>query len=199
LDEHVARLAAMEDVEMADHAASKIRVLMPDGSVAVMNLEVYLRGVVPTEMPWSWPLEALKAQAVAARTYAMGAIAHSRHADRGADICTDVHCQAYNASRINDRTDLAIELTRGQVVAYDGELARTFYSANCGGRTRSNKSVWGGDPLPYLLPVDCVHPGPKYGHGVGMCQWGAHDMAQQGADYVTILKHYYTGVEIENV
>jgi len=177
----------------------RIRVKLADGSIADMELETYLRGVLPAEMFPSWDMEALKAQAVAARTYAKIAMANPRHADEGADICTGVHCQAYNADRIDPRTDLAVELTRGQVILYDGKLANAYYSATCGGQTRSNAEVWGGDPLPWLQSVECIHKGGRYGHGVGMCQWGAHDMAENGDDYITILKHYYTGITVAGI
>jgi hypothetical protein len=204
LDDHVRRLAAMQDVEIEPGPPSppgpggtSIRVLMPGGTVQVMKLEEYLRGVVPAEMPATWPAEALKVQAVAARTYALAAIAHPRH-HPDADICTTVHCQAYNASRINPATDAAVKETAGQAILYEGNLANAYYSANCGGHTVGNETGFGGPPAPHLRPVPCVNPGPKNGHGVGMCQWGAHDMAAAGDTYVTILKHYYTGIIISS-
>jgi len=173
-----------------------IRVLMESGVVVTMPVEEYLRGVVPAEMPALWPMEALKAQAVAARTYAMHAIENPAHDN--ADICTTTHCQVYDPTMIHDRSDLAIEETAGVVILYDGEIIQAFYSANCGGLTRSNREVWGGDHLPYLEPVQCVNQGPKNGHGVGMCQWGAHDMAEYGASYQNILKTYYCDVTLSN-
>ena len=201
LDNHVARLAAMPDVEIAPLQPSPpgkaIRVLMPDKTVRVMELEEYLRGVVAAEMPHTWPLEALKAQAVAARSYAMAAIARPRHHPE-ADVCTTTHCQAYNEARINSNCDLAVRQTRGQVILYNNQLATAYYCANCGGHTLGNETVWGGPPLPYLRPVPCINPGPKKGHGVGMCQWGAHDMAMRGDNYEAILKHYYTGIRLSS-
>jgi hypothetical protein len=199
LENHVTRLAAMPDVPAGTLQPVKpgraIRLLMADGSVRVMEMEEYLRGVVATEMSFSWPLEALKAQAVAARSYAMVAIAHPRHAPN-ADICTTTHCQAHNETRINPNCDLAVRQTNGQVIRYQNELATAYYSANCGGHTLGNETVFNGPPLPYLRPVECINSGPKNGHGVGMCQWGAHDMAKRGDSYEKILKHYYTGVQI---
>jgi Stage II sporulation protein/Carboxypeptidase regulatory-like domain len=198
LTSHVTRLAAMSDVvTQPGPSGQTIRVLLPDNTVRVMLLEEYLRGVVPAEMPSSWPLEALKVQAVAARSYAMVAISHPRH-HPNADICTDVHCQAYNESRINPNTDLAVQATKGQAIMYQGKVASAYYSSNCGGVTVGNETAWGGPPLPYCRPVNCVNPGPKNGHAVGMCQWGAHDMAVLGNDYVGILKHYYTGVTLSS-
>lgn len=199
LDNHITQLAAMPDVPIGPlkpgQPGRAIRLLMPDGSVRVMEMEEYLRGVVATEMSFSWPLEALKAQAVAARSYALAAAARPRHAP-SADICSTTHCQAYNETRINPNCDLAVRQTRGQVLMYQNDLAIAYYSANCGGHTFGNETVFNGPPLPYLRPVECVNPGPKNGHGVGMCQWGAHDMAKRGDTYDKILKHYYTGVRI---
>jgi murein DD-endopeptidase MepM/ murein hydrolase activator NlpD len=77
-----------------------IRVLSENGTVQVMLLEEYLRGVVPSEMPPQWPMEALKAQAVAARGYAQYTVKHPRHAPT-ADICTTTHCQHHDPAKIN--------------------------------------------------------------------------------------------------
>lgn len=175
-----------------------IRVLFPDGSVRVLALEEYLRGVVPAEVPALWPVEAVKAQAVAARSYARAAMLAPRHRDHNADICTTQHCQVYNPDLIHAASDAAIKATAGETLLYNGRQIAAFFSANCGGRTQSNEAVWGGEPLPYCAPVECINSGPKNGHGVGMCQWGAHDMAANGANYVTILKHYYTGVSLSS-
>jgi hypothetical protein len=202
LDDHIARLAALPDIE-PEPLGPTIRVLMPDGSVQVMLVEEYLRAVVPAEMYASWPLEALKAQAVASRSYAGYAILHPRHPN--ADICTDAaHCQAYNPDRINPNSDQAIRATANEVIEYAGQVADAVFSANCGGHTVGNEvgfAVPGQPPpppIPYLRPVPCINPGPKQGHGVGLCQYGAHDMAEVNDDYVTILKHYYTDVNLSS-
>jgi hypothetical protein len=201
LDDHIARLAAMPPVEVTPPGPS-IRVLLSDGTVQEMLVEEYLRAVVPTEMYATWPMEALKVQAVVARSYAMFAKEHPRHPD--ADICTDAaHCQAYNPDRIHPMSDEAIRLTAGQVVLYREQLANTVFSANCGGHTLNNEDGFGGGavtppPVPYLRGVPCINPGPVNGHRVGLCQWGTHDLAQRGDDYVTIIKHYYTGVNLSS-
>lgn len=192
LDDHIAQLAAMPEVEIRPPEPT-IRVLFEDGSVQVIPVEEYLRGVVPAEVFTSWPPEALKAQAVAARSYAMYAIAHPRHPN--ADICTTSHCQNYDPEGVHPNTDLAVQLTKRVVIEYQGEVANAVYSANCGGHTVGNEEGFpGAPPVPYLRPVPCINPGPKNGHGVGMCQWGAHDMAQRGDNYATILTHYYTDI-----
>lgn len=170
-----------------------LRVLMPDGGVVVMDLEEYLRGVVPSEVPPTWPREALRAQAVAARSYA--ATRHA-HLDVGADVCTTTHCQVWN-NRYYDTTDRAIADTRGIVGRYQGNIIYAFFFAHCDGRTRNNEEVWGGAPVPYLRSVPCSCGFTwMWGHGVGMCQEGARAMALQGYSYVDILKHYYTGIEV---
>jgi hypothetical protein len=199
LNDHIARLAALPDV-VIQPTVPTIRLLMPDGSVQVIAVEEYLRGVVPAEVYPSWPAEALKAQAIASRSYAMYAVQHPRHPN--ADLCTTTHCQVYDPTRINPNTDQAVLATNGQLVLYQGQVADTVYSANCGGHTLDNEvgfAVPGHPPpppVPYLRGVPCINPGPVAGHRVGLCQWGMHDMAQQGSDYVAILTHYYTGVTV---
>jgi len=169
--------------------------------VDVMELEEYLRGVVPQEMPPSWPPEALKAQAVAARCYAERARAAPRHAERGMDVCNTICCQAWLPLHF-EATDDAVIGTEGVMARHGGNIITAFYSGHCGGQTVGNEKVWGGSPLPYLRPVDCIAKGKRwgseqYGHRVGMCQWGAHDMALEGVDYVEILCHYYTGIKVD--
>ncbi len=201
LDDHVARLAAMPPVEVTPPGPT-IRLLLSDGTVQEILVEEYLRAVVPAEVFATWPMEALKVQAVAARSYAMYAKEHPRHPN--ADLCTDAaHCQAYNPDRIHPNSDEAVRMTAGEVVLYQEQVANTVYSANCGGHTLNNEDGFGSGtvtppPVPYLRGVPCINPGPENGHRVGLCQWGAHDMAQNGDDYVTILKHYYTDVTISS-
>jgi len=169
-----------------------IRVLMPDGTVVVLPMDEYLKGVVPHEMPPYWPAEALKAQAVAARSYAS---TRRAHLDEGADVCTTTHCQVWNATHY-DTTDQAVDDTHGTVARYGGSIIYAFFFAHCDGHTRDVEEVWGGD-LPYCRSVACPCGYTyRYGHGVGMCQHGARVLAQQGHSYVDILKHYYTGIEV---
>ncbi len=175
--------------------SQNLRVLFPDGQVQVMDIEEYLRAVVPTEVSPSWHPEALKTQAVAARSYAAYAAQYARHADRGADICTTTHCQAYNPEKIHPNTDRAIAETAGQVMQYNGATINTVFSAACGGATRSSQKVWGGS-VAYLQSVPCPCGRDKYGHGVGLCQWGAQRLAQSNYSYVDILQHYYRGAVV---
>lgn len=264
------------------------------------KLEEYLVGVVAAEMPPSFELEALKAQAVAARTYALGRVEGyygSTESHFGADICTDPgHCQAwisrerflevYGSEEDWDKIEQAVEETRNVVVTYGGILINPLYHSNSGGITEDAQEVWAiSESVPYLQSVtgpdessypdyekiqlyswdeivkkvktrypqakfpekvdmaieaytvsgrvDTIRigsvsipgtefrelfglrstnislnfPSPEsveittigYGHGVGMSQCGADALAREGYSYEDILKHYYLGVEVEEI
>jgi hypothetical protein len=170
----------------------------PPLQVQLMDLEEYLRGVVPHEMSPSWPIEALKAQAVAARTYAMATLSplgKPRHA-ADADICATEHCQVWTADA-SPATDAAVRSTAGQYLKHGDRIATAYFFGHCSGRTKSVAEVWGGD-APWCQPVDCLtkSPPPLLGHGIGLCQDGARLMAERGYDYEMILHHYYTHVTI---
>jgi hypothetical protein len=189
-------LTEAEAAEVAPAAPVRtIRLLFEDGHVERLPLEEYLAGVVPAEMPALWPEEALKVQAIAARTYAAYAVAHPRHHPT-ADICTTTHCQHYDPARKHARTDQAIEATQGLVVLYQGQLANAVFSARCGGHTRNNEDVWQGRPVPYLRGVPCPDKGAQHGHGVGFCQHGARLLAEQGRSHAEIVAHYYRGTTL---
>ncbi|MBN1992470.1 MAG: SpoIID/LytB domain-containing protein [Anaerolineae bacterium] len=201
LSQHLERLKNMPRVPITEYPPDEaeqttIRVLFDDGSVQVMPLEEYLRAVVPGEMPALWPAEAVKAQAVAARSFAQYAIEHPRHPN--ADICTDhTHCQNYDPAKIHPNSDEAIAQTKNIIARYDGATANTIFSANCGGHTQNNEDVFAGaTPIPYLRGVPCPDKDEKHGHGVGLCQYGARALAEQGLSYPDIIKHYYTGVTL---
>jgi stage II sporulation protein D len=271
--------------------------------IVTMSLEEYIKGVVAAEMPAEFELEALKAQAIAARTYAvknMTMYGGSGLADQpGADVSTDYRqSQAWldeaklrerwgsNYERFWSKISQAVEETRGQVATYNGEFIQAVFHSTSGERTASAKEVWGFD-YPYLISVPCkwdqkspryhdkkefplaeveqllgpetqvvaamqngsggaaqilnttesgrvgqVRIGSKvlsgadvrekldlrsnnfsveikdgkmvfntigYGHGVGMCQYGANGMAKEGMDYRQIITTYYTGVALKNI
>ncbi len=285
---------------------SKITIpVLIDGSVQYLKLDEYLTGVVAAEMPASFPEEALKAQAVAARTY----IIHKRWLvesgetidpmHKGAIMCDDhTHCSAYTDLSVNagavfgDNADSYIEKitsavhdTDGIIMEYNGEPISAAFHAISGGRTESAADVWGSD-VPYLQNVESIEDETAamytsevtyavdevkslmesqlpsadlsvpveewfkdivrseaggimtisvggvqvkgtwlrsvlslastdftveveddditfrctgYGHGVGMSQYGAKRMADNGDDYSEILTHYYTGVELRKL
>lgn len=246
--------------------------------VNVIALEDYLTAMVGSEMPASFPLEALKAQAVAARTYAL----HKKLASYGAlfHMGSSVLHQVYNGvSREDPRTREAVEATRGEVLTFDLEPAETYFHASCGGQTENGKEALGRE-LPYLKSVRCgchqvpasrweadlsaeevkhllgakasqvavegrsptgrarwltvdgkrkldavsfrakagygsvrslgfeltakrdggLHlKGKGFGHGAGLCQWGAKVAAEDGWDYRRILQHYYPGTELQRL
>ena len=266
--------------------------------VAEMDLHTYLKGVVRAEMPASFPAEALKAQAVAARTYTLHKLLSGGKHGTQADLCTDpACCQAYlgeeqaranwgaEADTCEANIENAVQATDGQAVLYGGTPILAVFHSSSAGLTRAAGEVWVND-LPYLQAVrspeagaeipnyfsraefsepDCrsrllaAFPeadlsGPAtgwlknavtdsagsvetvevgglrvkgtqvrsalglrsacfdweakdgrmifyvtgYGHGVGLSQYGARQMAAEGADYREILTHYYTGVTVEN-
>jgi len=118
--------------------------------VNVVSLESYLLGVVPGEMPKEWPLDALEAQAVAARTYAIANLLEGRSFDLYSDARSQLY---YGANAESPATTRAVVETRGQVLSYDGAPAETFYFSSSGGKTLSSLDVFGQD-LPYLVSVD---------------------------------------------
>lgn len=258
-------------------------------------LEEYLRGVVPSESPSSWPEESLKAQALAARTYAIAN--WNKRKNDGFDLADTVSDQVYNGiSSEAESTDKAIKETEGQIITFNGKPINALFFSCSGGYTDSALEVWNVD-LPYIQPVPdfdykasrykweksysnsdikkaltkldvnignileieaieftpqkrvkkikftgtngeqivdsnkfrmalglnstlwTVKPsenkkfnifgknypqsftfnGGGWGHGLGMSQWGARQMAEDGKSYQDIIKHYYTGINIVNI
>lgn len=121
--------------------------------INVLPLEEYLVGVVGAEMPPAFPLEALKAQAVAARTYALRKKLDA--ADASTHLGTGVLHQVYRGlSRHDERVRQAVEATRGEILTFNLEPIEAYFHASCGGRTESGQAALGRD-LPYLQPVAC--------------------------------------------
>ena len=105
-------------------------------SLVEMDLETYVMGVLAGEMKNDWPEEALKAQAILARTFVLKFVETKDSKYEGADISTDVsEAQAYSAEDINDNVRAAVEETRGLVMSYEGELPQAWFHAHAGGRT----------------------------------------------------------------
>ena len=118
---------------------------------SVLTLDDYIQGVIVREMSSSWPLEALKAQAVCARTYAYRNYAAQRHSSQGFDLCNSTHCQAYSGmSAVTAESSRAVTETHGEYLWYGGELIEAVYFSSDGGATESSENVWGGT-LPYLV------------------------------------------------
>lgn len=271
------------------------------GEVVTMDIDDYLKGVVPSEMPPSYEIEALKAQAVVARTYTLEKMQNSSHQD--ADICDNYACcQAYYPKEkiieiwtgrgfdeklrktYWSKVEEAVDGTNNIVITYRGEYIKAYFHANSGGITESSTEIWGKQNIPYLVPVeslgeeehqyyetevkltidelekklskgsdiqcsvdinkensieildytksgrvanirignniyegtdirtklglkstnftvetvgnDVVFKVKGYGHGLGMSQTGSNYYAKNGYTYDSIIKHYYTGVDI---
>jgi len=174
---------------------TSVRVLLPHGHVEEMKLETYLAGVVATEIGASAPLEALKAQAVAARTYAVAA---RRHPEHEADVCTTAHCQKWKRVDpvVAPEVFRALSETWGMVALYDGKLIDAFFFEHCDGHTRNSEDMLM-PTVEYLRGVACSCGFLTLkGHGVGMCKRGAIVMARRGASFQQILRHYYRGVVV---
>lgn len=118
-----------------------------------LPLEDYLTGVLPSEMPASWPMEALKAQAVAARSEALANIG-IKHGLEGFHYCSAQHCRVYAGhSGRHPAADEAVMATRSEVLVYEDRIPPAAFSANCGGWTEDNDTVWWGPPQPCLRGV----------------------------------------------
>lgn len=115
--------------------------------INVIEIEHYVRGVVANEMGYTYPLEALKAQAISARSYAFRNI--NKHKNHGIDLCTTQDCQVYRGFvSEHDTTDEACRQTAGKVLTYDGKITESFYYAYSGGATLNSEDVWSA-ALPY--------------------------------------------------
>ncbi len=108
--------------------------------VDVVGLDAYLLGVVPGEVPREWPAEALMAQAVAARSYAVASMVRGKQWDLYADVRSQAY---YGVEREAPSTTAAVQATRGEVLTYDGKVAAAFYSSSSGGRTAASEDVFG--------------------------------------------------------
>lgn len=130
-----------------------ITLLKKNGFTIINNVQVedYLYGVVPKEMPPNWPVEALQAQSVAARTFALKN--RKRHSTEGFDLCSTSHCQVYEGMAAETRTTTdAVNHTRGEVLFYKGNVIDALFHTDSGGMTESSENVWGSS-VPYLHAV----------------------------------------------
>ncbi len=124
-------------------------------AVNELPLEDYLVGLINCEISSTWPIEAIKAQAVIARTYAVNRRAARRNALYHLE--SSVIDQVYNGCEIEDnRARRGVSETAGEVLTYDGAVIQAFYHSNCGGKTEAAENVWG-TSIPYLKGVDCQY------------------------------------------
>jgi stage II sporulation protein D len=158
-----------------------LEVVPAGGSLNVVNalpVDQYVKGVVPNESPASWPLAALEAQAVAARSYALA----DQVGGDGFDLYSDTRSQVYGGLGSEAaRSSRAADLTRGQVVMYGGKVAQTFFSACSGGHTESVQNVFFGPPVPYLVGVPDPYDGACPLHSWKLTFSGREISAKLGA------------------
>lgn len=298
--EVVANEEKQEEAEYVYKSYGTIKLLhAATGQIEELPMDEYLLGVVSAEMPASYEQEALKAQAVVARTYTVYKIKNNAKHD-GADICDDSKCcQAWISKDDRlakweenlrqeywNKIEQAVYETKGKVITYNGKVIDAFFHSNSGGKTENVSTVWGGADLPYLQSVETAgeseynqyasevsftkqefenkmkqnhadfqinYDEPEcikvleytqgnrvktikignlnlsgvevrtilglrsanfevalnqdninfsvkgYGHGVGMSQTGANTLAKEGKMYEEIIKHFYSGVEINDI
>jgi len=122
-------------------------------AISEVSLDRYLQGVVPAEMPAGYPLEALKAQAVAARSAVLAKLG-TKHLNEAYDFCANVHCQVYSGvSSEAPATNEAVAATGGEILYYDDRICDAVYSAVCGGHTEHKRNVWNPPDEPYLQGI----------------------------------------------
>ena len=170
-----------------------------EGRLVLVNragLEDYLRGVLPSEVPAGFHPEALRAQAIVARTYAVAT--RGRHERDGYDLCDRSHCQVFlGTEREDPRLDAAIADTAGLILTYEGEPIQAVYHAVCGGRTAANETAWpGARPLPYLRPVS-----DSNGDGTwcGTAPGAAWTRSITQSQLATVLARFGVGAPISSI
>ncbi|OGI19274.1 MAG: hypothetical protein A2255_11075 [Candidatus Melainabacteria bacterium RIFOXYA2_FULL_32_9] len=163
-----------------------------------LDLESYMLGVVPSEMPSRWNIEAHKAQAVAARSYAIANL--GKRSKYGYDLKDTPEDQAYGgASAETTRTNQAVIDTKGQVLVYGNKVIPAYYHSSSGGYTINSGAVWVKD-LPFVKSVPSFDGNlPKRGHGVGMSQHGANILANYGYNAYQILGYFYQNVRLYRI
>lgn len=177
-------------------------------------LEDYVKGVVPNEVPPSWPAATLQAQAVAARSYGIASYLANGY------VYPDTRSQVYDPTNRWPSTDAAVDATAGQVMTVNGSVIFAFFFSRCNGlSTRNSEDAiaysginadsqyicanGGWKYVSYCRARSCTGHSPSplsdcgyYGHGVGMCQWGTYYRGSAGASHTDILNSYYTGITI---
>ena len=172
-----------------------------DGKLTVINnvdIEDYIKGVLPSEMPSGWETEALKAQAIAARSFALANL--GKRAKYGYDLNDTTEDQVYGgASSETSKTNQIVDDTKGLVLIYDLKIIPAYYSASAGGQTINASAAWGND-LPFIRSVPSFDDNvKKNGHGVGMSQHGANNLAKQGYNAYQILQYFYKNVRFARI
>jgi len=122
-----------------------------------LPLDEYIAGVIQNEIGSNAPPEAMKAQAVAARTHAVSLLAYNRHGNDGYDLCNGTHCQVYKGRHLSSPfvRDAVFE-TAGEILMYADKAIDATYHSCCGGKTDSSANIWKGNPVPYLMGIACI-------------------------------------------
>ena len=167
----------------------------PKDTIKEVDFEEYITCVVAGEMG-NAPEEALKAQAIASRSYAcaQGVLSGKVISDSASKA------QAFRAPRIVYKNcAAAVKATEGQVLTYGGKYASTYFCHSNGGRTYSSEEVWGGKRNYLVARKDPWTTEKKNGHGVGMSQVGAITAAKQGIKFRDILSFYYPYTTLKQI
>lgn len=129
----------------------------------ILPLEEYIAGVIPNEIGNNSPLEALKAQAVAARTHAVSLLLYNRHSKDGYDLCSSTHCQVYKAKHLrNELIEEAVMQSAGEVIVTEDRVADATYHSSCGGKTDTSQAIWNGAYIPHLGGSTCLNAAENY-------------------------------------
>lgn len=147
-------ISSIERQKGAPSYRGTIELSRDDKGVLIVNelpVEQYLYGVVPSEMPSSYDLEALKAQAICARAYAFRQMQSDNYDQYGADLDDSIACQVYNNVEEDERSMFAVDDTYGVVPCYNNQVIESFFFSTSCGTTSNNSAVWGGNQEPYLL------------------------------------------------
>lgn len=172
------------------------------GEIEELNLDQYLYGVVSSEMPANFEEEALKAQAVVARTYTIYKITNGNKHEN-ADICDDSQCcQAWiskearfekwnETERENNWSKIvsAVESTKGKIIMYEGKPINAFFHSNSGGKTEIASSVWGGKDEPYLQAVETS--------GESNYTQYSSELTISKEEFIEKIKQYHSDFEID--
>ena len=174
--------------------ANQVFFEVPNGTIVNVDLDEYTSGVLAGEVYASWPEETLKAQAVAARTFAVAKAI--QRADEPYDVDDTSDFQSFKADNFRNEYIYAAEATAGEILTYDGAPAMAKYSASNGGQTIAGNKPY----LPAQFdPWDAKAGKSRNGHGIGMSQWGAKEMGDAGKSYREILAFYYPGTKVEKL
>ncbi len=167
LEKETEKPALPEKLQGKEGVEPSLKVYMQDtGVVEEMPFEEYIKGVVAGEIKNDWPFEAIKAQAIIARTFVLDFIAtkgHSKH-NKDAHISTDIEeAQAWNREEINDAIKKAVDDTRGQVLTYNGKFTKTWFHSNAGGVTADSKEGlnYKEENPPYIVSVKSPDTGEE--------------------------------------